>query len=657
MAAIAAAAVAVKALHEEGRAHGDVRPGSIWSGPDGISLLTPAQPVDGAALLSARLREGASPIAVAFAAPEVASGGPQTPASDVYGLAAAAYWTLCGEAPLGRKGPGQVTKGIPSRAAQTLTAGLRSAPDERPTISDLAAALAAAAEALIDLPEPVARVDGEPAPVKADGTQMSALLIMVLILGGSFVFCGALGLVIAGWGTLNGAVQFLLLGGFTGGIWGGGVLLERRGFSRSGFTLVILGSQLLWVNLAHLLDLSDLDDSGPWAIGAAAISALVFWVAVRRDSAVFGVFTAIGFMVSLVALGDYLSSGSEYGALVFTTGVALVYAAGAALGHRLARRPAVLGIPLAVGATLWVWVAGITSLVVLEHRPWRNGAYVVKTVFEMALETGWLYGLAVLALAIGWKLSAKSVRVYRILAFVAGGVTLAFGPTLQAMIENKSLPHLLWVVALGLGILAAAFRVKPIAEEFGLQLSAVIVGLFQALAAPFVVCLDRCFDRNGMTLLEEALKSVGRVYETRFVYLSIPLGTSLGLVALGFLFSRDATRKASYRMLEVAGLVNFFALTTLLSLPDADDEFFYISLILAGTVGSIALGVWGRRAMHVAIASSALLLNLFIQYFAKLSEEIHWGLLALGFGIALLLLAILYERKIRHLLPKLKEWA
>ena len=95
------------------------------------------------------------------------------------------------------------------------------------------------------------------------------------------------------------------------------------------------------------------------------------------------------------------------------------------------------------------------------------------------------------------------------------------------------------------------------------------------------------------------MKSVGRVYETRFVYLSIPLGTSLGLVGLGFLFSRDASRKAGYRMLEVAGLVNFFLLTTLLSLPDADREFFYISLILAGALGSIALFVFPEPILRL----------------------------------------------------------
>ena len=59
----------------------------------------------------------------------------------------------------------------------------------------------------------------------------------------------------------------------------------------------------------------------------------------------------------------------------------------------------------------------------------------------------------------------------------------------------------------------------------------------------------------------------------------------------------------------------------------------------------------------VAVASGFLLLNGFVQYFAKLHEAVHWGLLAVGFGVALLGLAILYEKKVKHLLPKLKQWA
>ena len=50
-------------------------------------------------------------------------------------------------------------------------------------------------------------------------------------------------------------------------------------------------------------------------------------------------------------------------------------------------------------------------------------------------------------------------------------------------------------------------------------------------------------------------------------------------------------------------------------------------------------------------------MNLCVQYFAKLSEELHWGLLALGFGLALLAFATLYERKIKVLLPELRTWA
>ena len=71
----------------------------------------------------------------------------------------------------------------------------------------------------------------------------------------------------------------------------------------------------------------------------------------------------------------------------------------------------------------------------------------------------------------------------------------------------------------------------------------------------------------------------------------------------------------------------------------------------------MALGVWARRALLVSVAGVALLLNLLIQYFAKIGSQLHWGLVVLGFGLLLLALAVFYERRIKHLLPQLTGWA
>ena len=79
--------------------------------------------------------------------------------------------------------------------------------------------------------------------------------------------------------------------------------------------------------------------------------------------------------------------------------------------------------------------------------------------------------------------------------------------------------------------------------------------------------------------------------------------------------------------------------------------------IFAAATFLLAAGFLGKRAMYVVVATCALLPNLFVQYFAKLSQHVHWGLLALGFGVAILVLAILFERKVRHAIPRLKEWS
>jgi len=177
-----------------------------------------------------------------------------------------------------------------------------------------------------------------------------------------------------------------------------------------------------------------------------------------------------------------------------------------------------------------------------------------------------------------------------------------------------------------------------------------------AALTPAVFAVVECFDRDGFALLREALDTLGRVHETRFVYLSIVTGVAGVLVLLGALFSRDAERKLGYRLIEVAGLLLFFGAFTLLSLPDADEDLFYAGTLLLGGGAVVGLGLWARRAMLVVIAGAALLLNAFVQYFAKLGDALHWSLLTVGFGLALLGLGFLYERRVKHLLPQLKEW-
>ncbi|HEY6559183.1 MAG TPA: hypothetical protein VI072_17990 [Polyangiaceae bacterium] len=55
-------------------------------------------------------------------------------------------------------------------------------------------------------------------------------------------------------------------------------------------------------------------------------------------------------------------------------------------------------------------------------------------------------------------------------------------------------------------------------------------------------------------------------------------------------------------------------------------------------------------------SSGAVLIVLCVQYFAKLTQAVHWGLLALGFGVLVLCFAAAYERKLKRLLADREAW-
>ena len=71
----------------------------------------------------------------------------------------------------------------------------------------------------------------------------------------------------------------------------------------------------------------------------------------------------------------------------------------------------------------------------------------------------------------------------------------------------------------------------------------------------------------------------------------------------------------------------------------------------------IAIGLVKRRVVLVGAAAISLVVETFVQYFAKLHDALPWGFLALGFGVVLLALAFLFERKVRPHLEELSRWA
>jgi hypothetical protein len=77
--------------------------------------------------------------------------------------------------------------------------------------------------------------------------------------------------------------------------------------------------------------------------------------------------------------------------------------------------------------------------------------------------------------------------------------------------------------------------------------------------------------------------------------------------------------------------------------------------VVLGDAGlTVALLRW--RLVLALASATVVLLVLCVQYFAKLAGALHWGLLAVGFGLIVLFFATLYERKLKQLLPEWSRW-
>jgi hypothetical protein len=342
---------------------------------------------------------------------------------------------------------------------------------------------------------------------------------------------------------------------------------------------------------------------------------------VHRESALRGVAAAFDFAIVAALLGWWISSGEPLGPTLYAAMVAAAYAIVAAAGDRLAGRA--VGVPFALGTAFSAGLSALLALVLLADG------------HDRLFATCWPYVvIVVLALPALGRLKTP----YGALGGIAALLLLTGVPTIEALIESDDILYLAGAIGVGAATSTAAFVTPPFDKDPALQIAMTSVGVVSVVGAPGFLALVHL----------DGAKSA--------FHLFIALGVGAFLVLLSYVLSARAASKASYRVLEAAGLMLFFGLLTIDSLAKID-SWEYPAILLAGAAVVLSLGVSTKRAALVAIAGAALVLNVWIQYFGKLKEYVPVSLLCVGFGVALLVGGVLFEKKMRPLLPAMKAWA
>src|SRR4029079_14911646 len=119
---------------------------------------------------------------------------------------------------------------------------------------------------------------------------------------------------------------------------------------------------------------------------------------------------------------------------------------------------------------------------------------------------GVAWPLGVTALATAAALLGPA-GVYRIVAAAAAYPLVALAPMIVAFIEYDRIAYLQLAVGVDLVVIAAAFRHPSLTKEPARQLLTILAALVPATFTPFVLCLVKCADQDGMQLLGDALSN------------------------------------------------------------------------------------------------------------------------------------------------------
>jgi len=257
----------------------------------------------------------------------------------------------------------------------------------------------------------------------------------------------------------------------------------------------------------------------------------------------------------------------------------------------------------------------------------------------------WPYLVASVAAAFGITRSRGTLS--RGVSIGLALLTCASAPTTQAFAHEGQHRYLVLASAVGAGLVLGALAWGRVTESRRLQTAFVIVGAMNLVLAPGVLCY-RAFSHLDGDELRLGL-------ESPLVLLGYVVATSVALVAVGTAPGPNVPRREPYRLLEVAGLLLFLVVLSLLSIQRTD-AYLYPAVLFPGAFVALCVGAWRRHLLLVVIPAGFLVPNLCLQYVAKLSGRFPFALLLIGFGVGTLAGGIIFELRVRPRLRQLRSW-
>ncbi|MBI3725770.1 hypothetical protein HY251_17725 [bacterium] len=421
------------------------------------------------------------------------------------------------------------------------------------------------------------------------------------------------------------------------------VALTRKRIARS----FEIGTGMLLVGLAHVIA------SRSPAYVTSVLTGMTFAFALREKSVGLSFLASLGASLAVVlwAVAHEVET-TEARAVWALGGGAVLAGLGLLLRRRVGEGTDAPAAALSLLFLLASWLLGLTPLPHL----WEHG-YAGPSDTEWAFNVAWPYVAIAIAVLGSHGLGRIHALEWRAGALVVAGLMLLVTPSFHSFHYGK-LPYLYAGSIVGALVIVAAFRWNAIAENEGSQIGAILVGLVSLVVAPGLLTLGNLGPKDGDALLGEVLDPklpFAERLEHPLGFLSHLTLTSVVLVFMGVVFSRSAERKLPYRILEVAGLFLFLGTLSILSCARWN-ELFYPAVLLVGGLAALVAGVHERHLLLAAIPAVFLVLNMWFQYFAKLSGSLPLGLLLVGFGIGILAGGFFFEKRIRPMTDELRRW-